>query len=704
MTEWVIENTLYAALLAGVVCLVTHLKRLSPAARHALWLLVLLKLVTPPVVSWPWRAPDLHLSLRAVSEVFLETATNTAAGKATLATEAGTSLFVDPQLDGEPAAWPPAATVLEVPQAGITLPVEAASLPVPPLEAPRSRFSPGVLAIGLWAAGALLLSAIEARRIVRLRRMISRGRPAPRQIAVMVEEISRRFGLRAPPPAVVACTSSPLVACIGRPRLVLPAAMLPHASASAWRAVIAHELAHLKRRDHWVAWLELAAGIFWWWNPLFWHTRRELHDSAELACDAWVVWALPRSRRDYAETLIDVCEMVSEGRAPLLSRGMGSVARKAFFQRRLSMILLERVPPKMHHRGLFSLGLAALLVLPGLSRGQDPATGAEVSPPRAEPAEPGNVPQPVKPLQPAEAAEPEDPAEPIAPPQPAQPPRPARRVRAVEPIQPIESILEGKIPPDVDNPLAEIFPPEEEPPAPTPRRAPRPRGPQWTKNAGGHAVGVPPPMAGGMAGPGSLFGGSGPEPGHQDAQEHRLLDLERRLLELQAELMRLRDDGNASNRRGGPAPYPETGMGRAPVVRGSRESTVRRGPPPTTIAPPPGPGGAPGALTQPRLPEITDLPGLPGVPGALGPSGLPGRPAIAAPPAAPGPGGEVFRRRHKLTPAKADALAQFIEENVDAGVRVEAKGDVITVTADAEAHAAIEGFISLLKKQKPAAN
>ena len=36
------------------------------------------------------------------------------------------------------------------------------------------------------------------------------------------------------------------------------------------RAVLAHELAHLRRRDHWVRRLEMVAAVFHWWNPLFW--------------------------------------------------------------------------------------------------------------------------------------------------------------------------------------------------------------------------------------------------------------------------------------------------------------------------------------------------------------------------------------------------------------------------------------------------
>src|SRR5262249_51656029 len=32
-----------------------------PAARHALWLVVLIKLMTPPLFSWPWPAPWRNL-------------------------------------------------------------------------------------------------------------------------------------------------------------------------------------------------------------------------------------------------------------------------------------------------------------------------------------------------------------------------------------------------------------------------------------------------------------------------------------------------------------------------------------------------------------------------------------------------------------------------------------------------------------------
>ena len=47
--------------------------------------------------------------------------------------------------------------------------------------------------------------------------------------------------------------------------------------------------------------MELLAACVWWWNPLFWYVRQQVRENAELACDAWVVDAIPKGRRVYAE-------------------------------------------------------------------------------------------------------------------------------------------------------------------------------------------------------------------------------------------------------------------------------------------------------------------------------------------------------------------------------------------------------------------
>ena len=61
MLWWVAQNAIIATVLAGIVASVCRLGRINPAVRHALWLVVLLKLLTPPLVLWPWAIPDLRL-------------------------------------------------------------------------------------------------------------------------------------------------------------------------------------------------------------------------------------------------------------------------------------------------------------------------------------------------------------------------------------------------------------------------------------------------------------------------------------------------------------------------------------------------------------------------------------------------------------------------------------------------------------------
>ena len=56
MLGWFVETTLVASGLAVVAALASRLRSIGPTARHVLWLVVLVKLMTPPLVSWPWAA------------------------------------------------------------------------------------------------------------------------------------------------------------------------------------------------------------------------------------------------------------------------------------------------------------------------------------------------------------------------------------------------------------------------------------------------------------------------------------------------------------------------------------------------------------------------------------------------------------------------------------------------------------------------
>jgi hypothetical protein len=179
----------------------------------------------------------------------------------------------------------------------------------------------------------------------------------------------------------------------GLARLVWPEGLEECLPPEGQRAVLVHELAHLRRRDHWVGWLLLVAGCVWWWHPLFWLVRRRLHCEAELACDAWVVGSLPEARRAYAEALIEVSRLASRPAVPVPA--LGAAGRRRDFERRLVMILRERMSCRLSRRVLLGVGLLALLALPAWTLGQPGP--AKPDPKATPPAEKLGSPKPEKP-------------------------------------------------------------------------------------------------------------------------------------------------------------------------------------------------------------------------------------------------------------------------------------------------------------------
>src|SRR5262249_11673007 len=186
-----------------------------------------------------------------------------------------------------------------------------------------------VMGFWCWLAGAGVMAIVQLIRILRFRRLLAHRMPAPRWLRLQVEELAHRLGVRPPNVLVLPGIGSPMLWSVGRPTLLWPKALLEQLPPGSRPAVLVHELAHLRRRGPWVGWLELVAACVWWWNPLFWHVRRQLHENAELACDAWVVWTLPDDRRAYAEALIEVAQVLSRA-VPAPALAIGGGPRQAF--------------------------------------------------------------------------------------------------------------------------------------------------------------------------------------------------------------------------------------------------------------------------------------------------------------------------------------------------------------------------------------
>lgn len=325
-------HLLSVAMLAIVVDVGCRLGRFRPALCHALWLVVLVKLIVPPVVAWPVEIEALASMFSrfgTMERAELEPAGERPASQGTMEGSWGT---------GE---LPAASDVVEA--SGIDL--EAAL-------------------VGLWAIGALAVAVRIGLHVRRGRSRIAAGAALPDWLQSQLADSCKALGVTVPR-AVITCESGGVYMQItGRPTLVISAEALNHVEVEHWHTILTHELAHLKRRDHWVAWLMLVAGAVWWWNPCFWWVRNRVHLFSEMACDAWVVNVHPEARKQYAETMVRIMAMLSRQDAPAPAMGLAAWSA-ATQERRLWMIMKAKGGCRVPWLAAAGVVALAALAVPG---------------------------------------------------------------------------------------------------------------------------------------------------------------------------------------------------------------------------------------------------------------------------------------------------------------------------------------------------
>ncbi len=347
-----LSNAVAAALLALVAIAAGAMCR-RPALVHGLWLLVLLKLVTPPLVripiAWP-AAPDRPRStsrLLSTNRLRCSSACGGTGAPSLRNRRGGPVLVVEEEA---PA------------------PVEAA-LVSPPIAPPTNRRGRMCCPI-VWLAGSLGWFALALARLHRFRRLLRYARPAPAALQERTRRLSRRLGLtRCPRVGLLPGRLAPMLWAVGgSPRLLLPADLPGLLSDEQLDTLLVHELAHLRRRDHWVRALEFVVMGLYWWHPVVWYARRELREAEEQCCDAWVVSTLPAAGRTYASALMDTLDFLATAPAavPPLASGLGQVSD---LKRRLTMIMRGTTPRALSWPGclaVFALGAFFLPLLPAL--------------------------------------------------------------------------------------------------------------------------------------------------------------------------------------------------------------------------------------------------------------------------------------------------------------------------------------------------
>ena len=143
--------------------------------------------------------------------------------------------------------------------------------------------------------------------------------------------------------------------------MLLPAALFARLDAAAREAILAHELAHVRRKDHWVRLLEVLITTLFWWHPVVWWAARQLQELEDQCCDTMVLGAAPQAAKSYATALLDTLDFLSD-RSVAAPLGATAAKSSASLARRITM--LKNSTPAMRLTIGRILVLAAVVAVP----------------------------------------------------------------------------------------------------------------------------------------------------------------------------------------------------------------------------------------------------------------------------------------------------------------------------------------------------
>jgi len=260
-------------------------------------------------------------------------------------------------------SWPVSAPVVQ-PQVSVA--VEQISQPFTPLllDSPVQSNSANPLPEILFAIWFLGFAAILCRWYLdwrRIRALARAASPLPLDLGVPV--------LSSPG------SMEPGIFGIWRPVLLLPEGISDKLAPDQLKAVLAHELCHVRRRDNLAAGMHKLVEAVFWFHPLVWWIGVRLVEERERACDEEVL-RTGSEPEVYAESILKTCRFYLESPSACMSGVTGAE-------------LKERIVRIMAHRAAHRLGPARklLLLVTSIAAVAGPVAFGLMSAPQTPPAD-----------------------------------------------------------------------------------------------------------------------------------------------------------------------------------------------------------------------------------------------------------------------------------------------------------------------------
>jgi beta-lactamase regulating signal transducer with metallopeptidase domain len=341
LVGWTLQATAKGSVAILLIALAQRLigRRVQARWRHALWLVIVLRLIAPVTPSSTWSIfnlvpphPGIQWQLRGA---------------------AGQIVFQPP----------------------------ATSSSLPMINVPW-WIAGWKWVIAIWICGVLafVVRALVATARVDwvVRRALDSGVPGRASnwiVRQIVEGGRRQLGIARPVRVVEsALIEVPALHGVFRPTLLLPEGLTESFGPDELRHVILHELCHLRRHDIVVNWLLTAVQAVHWFNPVVWFAVSRIEEERELACDELTLSCLQQNERfGYGRTILKLLDRFRSAESvPAL---VGIVNPKHRMRRRIMMISTVRKGSPFSAPVLAALTVICLVALTDAHGVESPALG-----------------------------------------------------------------------------------------------------------------------------------------------------------------------------------------------------------------------------------------------------------------------------------------------------------------------------------------
>jgi len=311
---WLFYTSLKATIVIALILIaqIIFRKRLSAKWQHALWFLLIARLLIPVDIPMPFSVFNLTRNVEPVI-----TPLGSSRGESTeISKSSASSTALNTSFSGYP-------------------PITVSDVRIIP--SPKVTWSQ-IAGMGwVMVTFALLIYTLSVN--LALRRRIHKAEDlSDPELVNILNGCKKRLGIQQNIQLVsMKNITSPFWYGIVKPKIILPALLLIPMDNDKIEHIFMHELVHYKQKDVPLAIVATLLQILHWFNPFIWMAFFKMRADRELACDELVLTSIGKDKnKQYGRTLISLIESASQ--RGLLPVAVGLADTKFNMKRRVTMI------------------------------------------------------------------------------------------------------------------------------------------------------------------------------------------------------------------------------------------------------------------------------------------------------------------------------------------------------------------------------